>query len=53
MERGRNHSKPGGRTKEEEGRNEGISMKKIATGKTDGSKRMWPVNKLDEAQHSV
>jgi hypothetical protein len=28
MERERNHSKPGGRTKEKEGRNEGTKMKK-------------------------
>jgi len=53
MERGRNHSKPGGRTKEKEGRSEDIRMKKIARGKTDGSQRMWPVNELHEAEHSV
>jgi hypothetical protein len=52
MERERNRSKSGGRSKEK-GRNEGIRMKKIATGETDESKRMWPVNELDEAQHSV
>jgi hypothetical protein len=28
-------------------------MEKIAAGKTDGSKRMWPVKELDEAGHSV